>query len=75
MIDKELARETIALLGTASAMLTEDAHGQLLTKPADANQARALAATIERLGTDLIALGAAAGVLARELPDLPSTGH
>lgn len=67
MIDEELARETIGLLGTAAAMLMEDAHLELVTTPANVDAAGALAATLQRLGADLNALGAAAAVLAREL--------
>ena len=65
MIDKELAREAIGLLGTAAAMLVEDAHVELVTTAATIVEAEALAATLQRLGDDLSALGAAAAVLAR----------
>lgn len=65
MIDEELAREAVGLLGTASAMLIEDAHGQLVTIPPDVDAARALAVTLHQLGADLLALGAAAAVLVR----------
>lgn len=63
MVDEQLARETIGSLGTAAAMLIEDAHLALVVLPADAEAASALAATLERLGNDLRALGAAAMVL------------
>ena len=68
MIDEELAREAVALLGTAAAMLVEDAHGLLVARPADAVKARALAAALERLGADLSALGGAGAVLVRQSP-------
>lgn len=64
MIDEELARNAITLLGTAAAMLMEDAHLELLTTPADIDAARAAAATLKRIGTEVDALGAAAAVLA-----------
>ncbi len=65
MIDEELAREAIGLLGTAAAMLFEDAHSELVTTPADFEAARDLAVTLQRIGTDVNALGAAAVVLAQ----------
>jgi len=65
MIDEELAREAIGLLGAAAAMLIEDAHLELLTTPTDMIAARDIAATLERIGTDVHALGAAAAVLAQ----------
>jgi hypothetical protein len=65
MIDEELARDAIGLLGTAAAMLMEDAHLELLTTPTDIDAARVLAATLQRLGGDVDALGAAAAVLAQ----------
>ena len=65
MIDEELAREAIGLLATATAMLLEDAHMELVTIPSDFDAARAVAATLQRLGTDVDALGAAAAVLAQ----------
>jgi len=63
MIDQNLARETIALLGTAAAMLIEDAHDQLVTRPLDASEAAALGATLTRLGDDISALAGAVRVL------------
>ncbi len=36
MIDEDLANKMVALLGTAAAMLIEDAHDQLVTRPLDA---------------------------------------
>ena len=68
MIDEELAREAIGLLGTAAAMLIEDAHGGLVALPTDASSGAALATLLGRLGADLSALGAAAAVLARGEP-------
>jgi len=65
MIDEELARSAIGLLGTAAAMLMEDAHLELLTTPTDMDAACAIAATLQRIGTDVDALGAAAAVLAQ----------
>jgi FPC/CPF motif-containing protein YcgG len=65
MIDEELAREAIGLLGAAAAMLVEDAHLELLTNPTDIDTARDIAATLQRIGTDVDALGAAAAVLAQ----------
>ncbi len=65
MIDEDLARETVALLGTAAAMLIEDAHDQLVTRPLDASDAAALATTLSRLGGGLSALAIAVRVLAR----------
>lgn len=65
MIDEELAREATGLLGTAAAMRIEDAHLQLVTRPGDVEAATALASTLQTLGADLEALGAAAAVLAR----------
>ncbi len=66
MVDEELAREAIGLIGTAAAMLIEDAHLQLVTTPEDMEAARCLASTLQRLGADLQGLGGAAAVLARE---------
>ena len=63
MIDEELAREAIGLLGTAAAMLIEDAHLQLVTTPTDIEEAKALASVLQRLGADLTALGGAAAVM------------
>ncbi len=65
MIDEDLARKTVALLGTAAAMLIEDAHDQLVTRPLDASDAAALGATLSRLGDDLSALAGAVRVLTR----------
>ena len=65
MIEEELAREAIGLLGTAAAMLIEDVHLELLSTPTDIDAARAMAATWQRIGTDVDALGAAAAVLAQ----------
>jgi hypothetical protein len=65
MIDEGLAREAIASLGTAAAMLIEDVHLDLLTSPTDLDAARHVAAILQRIGTDLDALGAAAAVLAQ----------
>lgn len=65
MIGEELARETIGLLGTAAAMLIEDAHSVLVTTPADIEAARDLAAELQRIGTDVNALATAAVVLAQ----------
>ncbi len=65
MIDEELAREASGLLGTAAAMLIEDAHLQLVTKPSDIDAATRLASTLQRLAADLQGLAAAAAVLAR----------
>ncbi len=65
MIDEELAREAIALLGTAAAMLIENAHLELLTTPTDFDATHDIAATLRRIGTDVHALGAAAAVLAQ----------
>ena len=65
MIDEDLAREAVALLGTAAAMLTEDAHDQLVTRPLDAAAAAALGATLSQLGDDLSALAGAVLVLTR----------
>ena len=61
MIDEDLAREAVALLGTAAAMLIEDAHDQLVTRPHDAAGAAALGVTLSRLGDDLSALAGAVG--------------
>ena len=65
MIDEKLARETTGLLGTAAAMLIEDAHLELATIPTDIDAARDIATTLQRIGTDVNALGAAAVVLAQ----------
>ncbi len=65
MIDEELARVAIGLLGSTAAMLIEDAHLELLTTPTDMDAACVLAATLQRIGTDVDALGAAAAVLAQ----------
>lgn len=65
MIDEELARSAIGLLGTAAAMLMEDAHQELVIVPTDTDAARAIAVTMQRIGTDVDALGAAAAVLAQ----------
>jgi len=66
MIDEELVREAIGLLGTAAAILIEDAHLELLTTPTDIDAARAIAATLQRIGTDVDALGAAAAILVQQ---------
>ncbi len=68
MVDEYLAREAIDLLGTAAAMLIEDAHDALVMRPTDAASAAALAAMLGRLGADLHALGTAAAILARGGP-------
>jgi hypothetical protein len=65
MIDEGLARETIEGLGTAAAMLIEDVHFDLLTRPIDVDAARKIAVILEEIGNDLVALGAAAAVLAQ----------
>ncbi len=65
MVDDELARESVAMLGTAAAMLIEDAHLQLVTVPVNRQQAVALAEALQRLGAELMSLGAAAAVLVR----------
>ena len=65
MIDEDLARKAVALLGTAAAMLIEDAHDQLVTRPRDASDDAALGATLSRLGDDLSALAGAARVMTR----------
>ena len=65
MIDEGLAREAVALLGTAAAMLIEDAHDQLVAQPLDAAGAAALGVTLSRLGDDLSALAGAVLVLTR----------
>jgi hypothetical protein len=69
MIDDEVARETLALLGTAAVMLVEDLHPLLATPPKTAQAGAELATTMARLGADLSALGAAAAVLARRAAD------
>jgi len=65
MIDEELAWEAIGLIGTAAAMLIEDAHLELVMKPEDMEAAQRGASTLQRLGTDLQGLGEAAAILAR----------
>lgn len=65
MIDQDLARNTVALLGTAAAMLMEDSHDQLVTRPLDASEAAALGSALTRLGNDLNALAGAVQVLTR----------
>ena len=65
MINEDLARKTVALLGTAAAMLIEDAHDLLVTRSLDASDAAALGATLSRLGEDLIALAGPVRVLTR----------
>ncbi len=65
MIDEDLAGRTVALLGTAAAVLIENAHDQLVTRPLDALEAAALGATLSRLGDDLSALASAVRVLTR----------
>lgn len=64
MIDEELTRSAIGLLATATAMLLEDVHLELVTTPCDLDEA-AVATTLQRLGADVGTLGAAAEVLAR----------
>jgi len=66
MVDDELAREAVGMLSTAAAMSIEDAHLQLVTIPADRQQAAALAEALQRLGAELTSLGAAAAVLVRK---------
>lgn len=65
MIDEEVARDGMALLVTAAAMLVEDAQPELLKPPTSAAAATVWAATLTTLSADLGALGAAAFVLAR----------
>lgn len=65
MIDEGLAREAIGHLGTVAAMLIEDVHPDLLTRPTDLDAARNVATILQRIGSDLDALGAAAAVLAQ----------
>ena len=65
MIDNDLALEAVTLLGTAAAMLIEDAHDQLVTRPLDAAGAAALGVMLSHLGDDLSALAGAARVLTR----------
>ena len=65
MIDEGFAREAIASLGTAAAMLIEDVHLDLLTSPIDLDSARKIAVILQGIGNDLDALGAAAAVLAQ----------
>lgn len=64
MVDENLAREAISLLGTATAMLIEDAHDALVVRTADAEAVAELAAMLERMGAKLQAPGAAAAVMA-----------
>jgi hypothetical protein len=61
----EVAKDVMALLGPAAAMLVEDAHLLLVTVPCTPRADAELAATITALGSDLSAIGAAAAVLAR----------
>lgn len=68
MIEKDLAREAIGMLGAAAAMLIEDAHPALVIVPRDRKAAAALATRLDRLGADLQALGTAAAVLSRDGP-------
>ena len=63
MIDEELALEAAALLSTAAAMLIEDAHDQLVTRPVDKAGTAALGIALSRLGRDLSALAGAVHVL------------
>ncbi len=65
MINEDLIRKVVALLGTAAAMLIEDAHDQLVTRPLNASEAAALGTTLTRLGDDLSALAGAVRVLTR----------
>lgn len=65
MVDEELARDGVGMLGTAAAMLAEDAHDFLVTVPPDAEAARIVAERLALLGADLTALGGAAAVLTR----------
>jgi hypothetical protein len=65
MIDEEVAREGIAVLVTAAAMLVEDAQPELLKPPASAAAAAVWDARLTTLSSDLGALSAAAFVLAR----------
>ena len=65
MIDEHLTLAAAALLGTTAAMLIEDAHDQLVTRPLDASDAAALGATLSQLGDDLSALADAVRELTR----------
>ena len=65
MIPEELSIEAVGMLGTAAAMLVEDAHFRLLARPVDRRAAAEVAEVLQHLGTDLTALGAAAAVLGR----------
>lgn len=68
MIEKDLARDAIGMFGTVAAIMIEDVHPDLTVMPTEAAHRAALATTLERLGADLSALGAAAAVLARSAP-------
>ncbi len=63
MIHDEPALGAVGMLGTAAAMLFEDVHLQLVTVATHRAQTLAFAKALQRLGTDLTALGAAAAVL------------
>lgn len=61
MIDEDLAREAIALLGTAAALLIEVARDQPGTRPVDATGAAALGVKLDRLEDDHSRVAVAAG--------------
>lgn len=65
MIEDEVAREALALLGTTAAMLVEEAHGRLTSPPRTMDAAVELIATLELLGREVSALAGAAAVLRR----------
>ena len=69
-MDEALAQEAISLLGTAAAMLIEDAHPLLVTRPANKDECGQVARAPGHLGSDLTALAGAAEVLARMRSDV-----
>lgn len=63
MLEKKHVCDLVGMLGTAAAMLLEDRHLQLVTRPRDQPAAAGVAAALVTLSGDLAALGAAAAVL------------
>lgn len=66
MLEEKHVCQVVGRLGTAAAMLLEDRHLELVTRPRDLSAAAGVAAALEALGADLRALGAAAAVLVNQ---------
>lgn len=66
MLEEKHVCHLVGQLGTVAAMMLEDAHLELVTRPGDLAAAAGVATALETLGADLRALGAAAVVLVNQ---------